>query len=84
MDKAGNSGASAPGLRLLGCGQGYHNIITATNEHEAFGILRSSGTEKMWSPFYGRGDSRLDDWKTVSRSGALLVCPLPPTLCEWD
>jgi len=30
--------------------------------------------------FCEHGDSRLDDWKTVYRSGAPLVCPSLPTL----
>jgi hypothetical protein len=34
----------------------------------AFSLMRRS-------PFYERGDLKLDDWKTVFRSGALLVCP---------
>jgi hypothetical protein len=36
------------------------------------------------SLFFGRGDSKLDDWKTVYRSGALLVCPSSPALDADD
>jgi hypothetical protein len=32
------------------------------------------------SLFFGRGDTKLDDWKTVYRSGAPLVCPSSPAL----